>query len=167
MLLHHVAANGIEVERQLQTPPNAVEITGGARVDGLGDDGEPLWTAIAFGYTEAAEALERCGARVDNIVFTAALGRLADVRGYFDADGKLAHPPARSAERLGDYGPPLEPGRLVDHALIYAALHGRRDVVAFLVGKEPDLTFTEPLFHSTAAGAAKWAGSDEIVALLS
>ena len=27
---------------------------GGARVDGLDDHGAPLWTAIAFGYTEAA-----------------------------------------------------------------------------------------------------------------
>ena len=26
MLLHHVAANGIEVERQLQSPPNAVDV---------------------------------------------------------------------------------------------------------------------------------------------
>ena len=26
MLLHHVAANGIEVERQLQSPPNATEV---------------------------------------------------------------------------------------------------------------------------------------------
>lgn len=135
-------------------------------MDGLDDDGAPLCTAIAFGYTEAAEALVRCGARVDNIAFAAALGRLADVRAYFDPDGRLARPPARSAERLGLYGPPLEPGRLVDYALIYAALHGRRDVVGFLLDKQPDLSFTEPLFHSTAAGAAKWAGNDEIVALL-
>jgi len=214
MLLHHVAANGIEVERQLQTPCNAVEIMrlllergaepdavcdaysgrdttlgllvssahpaaagvqaalaeelcrGGARVDGLDDDGAPLWTAISFGYTGAAEALARCGARADNVVFAAALGRLADVCGYFDADGRLASARAASAERLGLYGPPLEPGRLVDYALIYAALHGRRDVVPFLLDKQPDLTFTEPLFHNTAAGAAKWAGDDAIVALL-
>jgi hypothetical protein len=112
-LLHHVAANGIEVERQLQTPPNAVEIAllllqrgsepdsvcdtyggkgfqttlyllvssivpaiagvqaqlveelcrSGAAANGPGDDGDPLWTAITFGYTDAAEALVGCGAR--------------------------------------------------------------------------------------------------------
>ena len=61
----------------------------GARVDGLDDDGTPLWTAITFGYTDAAEALVRCGARVDNLVFAAALGRLDAVEGYFDADGTL------------------------------------------------------------------------------
>ncbi len=214
MLLHHVAANGIEVERQLQTPPNAVEIMrlllergaepdavcdvyggrdttlallvssvhpaaagvqaalveelckAGARAHGPDDDGAPLWTAITFGYTVAAEALARCGARVDNIVFAAALGRLVDVYGYFDADGRLTGPTARSAERLGLYGPRLDPARLVDYALIYAALHGRRDVAAFLLDRGPDLGFTEPVFHSTAAGAAKWAGNDEIVALL-
>lgn len=102
MLLHHVAANGIEVERQLQSPPHAVQIMclllergaepdalctiycdhdttlgllvssaipatagvqaalanalcrGGALVNGTEDDGVPLWTAVTFGYTEAA-----------------------------------------------------------------------------------------------------------------
>jgi hypothetical protein len=130
-LLHHVAANGIEVERQLQSPANAVQITRlllergaepdaictvygehdttmgllvsssvpaaagvqallvedlcahGARVDGLDDDGAPLRTAITFGYTEAAEALARCGARVDNLVFAAALGDLGATKRYW------------------------------------------------------------------------------------
>jgi hypothetical protein len=139
MLLHHVAANGIEIERQLQSPPNAVAIArlplergaepdascelygggpdattlsllvsssvpaaagvqaalvdelcrGGARANGVADDGVPLWTAITFGYTEAAEALVRCGAPVDNIVFAAALGDLKEVEGYFDEGGQL------------------------------------------------------------------------------
>ncbi len=130
MLLHHVAANGIEVERQLQTPPNAVEIM---------------------------RLLLEHGADPDAV---------CDVRGYFDADGRLAPTSARSAQRLGLYGPRLERGRLVDYALIYAALHGRREAVAFLLDKRPDLAFTEPLFHSTAAGAATWAANDEIAALL-
>ena len=183
MLLHHVAANGIEVERQLQTPPNAVEIMrlllehgadpdavcdaysghdttlgllvssahpaaagvqaalveelcrGGARVNGLDDDGAPLWTAITFGYTEAAEALAGCGARVDNIVFAAA---------------PAAHRCARLFRRRRQARAHVRPECRAARSLRSAARSA----------------FTEPLFHSTAAGAAKWAGNDEIAALL-
>lgn len=201
MLLHHVAANGIEVERQLQSPANATQVIrllldrgaepdaacdlygggpsmttlcllvsscvpaaagvqaplvevlcrGGAAVNGPEDDGAPLQTAITFGYTEAAEELVRCGARVDNLVFHAALGDLAAVRGYFGADGRLA-----SGQQ----------GNLLEHALISAALHGRRDVVEFLLDRGPDLSFTEPSFGATASGAARHVGNTEIAALI-
>jgi hypothetical protein len=215
-LLHHVAANGIEVERQLQSPPNAAEIMrlllqrgaepdalcdtyggghgatamcllvsscvpaaagvqaslvhelcrGGAEVDGLDDDGLPLWTAISFGYTEAAEALVRCGARVDNIVFHAALGDLAAVRGYFGVDGRLEPGRARDPLRIGAAGPELPAAHLVEYALIQAAGHGRREVVEFLLSKQPDLAVTEPFFGATARGAAEYLGHPEIAALI-
>jgi ankyrin repeat protein len=196
MLLHHMAANGIEVERQLQSPPNATQVMrllldrgaepdaacnlygggpgmttlcllvsscvpaeagvqaplvevlchGGAAADGPEDDGAPLGTAITFGYTAAAEELVRCGARVDNLVFHAALGDLAAVREYFAAG--------------------VPEGNLLEHALGSAALHGRRGVVEFLLGKGPDLSFTDPSFGVTARGAASYAGHTEIVALI-
>ena len=215
MLLHHVAANGIEVERQLQSPPNAPEIMrlllergaepdglcdlygggrgsttmcmlvsssvpaaagvqvplvdelcrGGAAVDGLDDDGLPLWTALSFGYTEAAEALVRCGARVDNLIFHAALGDLAAVQGYFD-DGGLKPARMRGVLRMGATGPDLPAEHLVEYALIQAAGHGRREVVEFLLGKEPDLSVTEPVFGATARGAANYQGYTEIAALI-
>jgi Ankyrin repeats (many copies) len=213
-LLHHVAANGIEVERQLQSPANAVHIMrlllergaepdalctiysghdttmgllvssaipatagvqaalveelcrGGANVNGLDDDGIPLWTAISFGYTDAAEALARCGARVDNLVFSAALGDLEAVRRHFEPTGEPPPRRALSAERMGIDGPLLEAGRLVDYALIHAALHSRRDVVAFLLDQGPDLSFREPRWGATALGAARWGGDPEIVELL-
>jgi hypothetical protein len=210
-LLHHVAANGIEVERQLQSPPNAPVIMrlllergaepdaicsiygerdttmgllvsscvpaaagvqaalveelcrGGARVDGLDDDGLPLWTAITFGYTEAAEALVRCGARVDNLVFHAALGDLPAVRGYFGAGEALDPVRARGSLRVGaaDPGAPL-----LEYALIEAAAHGRREVVEFLLRQGPDLSVTEPVFGATARGAARHQGHAEVAALL-
>lgn len=213
-LLHHVAANGIEVERQLQSPPNAVAIMrlllergaqpdavctiysshdttlgllvssaipaiagvqaalaeelcrGGARVNGLDDDGVPLWTAISFGYTDAAEALVRCGARVDNLVLCAALGDLDGVRSYFEDSGAPAPGRNPSALRMGVDGPVLEATRLVEYALIYAALHGRRSVVTFLLDHQPDLSVTEPRFGATALGAARYAGHPNIVELL-
>ena len=213
-LLHHVAANGIEVERQLESPPNApaimllllergaepdalcdtygggraqttlvllvsscvpaaagvqsalveVLVGGGAEVNGLDDDGIPLWTAVSFGYSEAAEALVRCGARVDNIVLAAALGDLAAVRGYFGPDGTLR--PDQSHLRIGIGGPELAAAHLVDYALIQAAGHGRREVVEFLLGKQPDLTVTEPFFGATARGAANHQGYTEIAILI-
>jgi hypothetical protein len=55
-----------------------------------------------------------------------------------------------------------------------AAGHGRSDVVAFLLSKGPDLGVTEPVYGSTAIGAARHRhpaagrpdGCPEIVALL-
>jgi hypothetical protein len=211
MLLHHVAANGIEVERQLQSLPNAPEIMrlllergaepdavcstyserdttmyllvsscvpaasgvqaalvaelcrGGARVDGLDDDGLPLWTAITFGYTEAAEALVCCGAQVDNLVFHAALGDLAAVRGYFGPGRVLDPVRARGSLRVSACGPGAP---LLEYALIDAAAHDRREVVEFLLGQGPDLSITEPVFGATARGAARHLGHPEIAALL-
>jgi hypothetical protein len=214
-LLHHVAANGIEVERQLRSPPNAVEVMGllieggadpdatcdsygggngattmcllvssappyaagvqpalveelcrkGARVNGIDDDSLPLWTAVSFGYTEAAEGLARCGARVENLCLAAALGDLEAVRGYFDADGSF---PTRGAPgaRMGLNGPTLSSELMVEYALIWAAAHGRRQVVEFLLTKDPDLLATEPLFQSTALGVARHMKKADIVALL-
>jgi hypothetical protein len=114
----------------------------GARVNGLDDDGGPLRTAIAFGYTEATEALVHCGARVDTIVFAAALGDLGAVRGFIDA------------------GEPVEP------ALIAAAAHGRREVVAVLLAQGPDLSVREPTFGATALGMARHYGHADIARLL-
>ncbi|MGH2885041.1 MAG: hypothetical protein ACRDPA_20450 [Solirubrobacteraceae bacterium] len=193
-LLHHVAANGIEVERQLQSPANAVDVlrlliergadpdatcdsygggsgattmcllvssagpaaagvqaalvealcAGGARVDGIDDDGLPLWAAVSFGYTAAAEALARCGARVDNLCFAAALGDIEAVRGFFGTDGVLRDD-ARPIERIGAHGPRLVLDRMVEYSLIWAAAHDRRQVVEYLLTKNPDLRVTEPL----------------------
>jgi ankyrin repeat protein len=214
-LLHHVAANGIEVERQLGSPANAVDILrlliergadpdatcdsygggngttpmcllvssvhpfvagvqvalveelyrSGARVNGIDDDSAPLWTAVSFGYTDAAEALVRCGARVDNLCLAAAVGDLHAVRGYFGADGKL-QPDVAPVRRIAAQGPNLSPELVVEYALIWAAAHGRRPVVEFLLTRAPDLRFTEPLFQSTALGMARHMKKDDIVALL-
>jgi hypothetical protein len=137
----------------------------GARVNGIDDDGVPLWTAVSSGYTEAAEALARCGARADNLCLAAALGDLDAVRGYFDADGSLdaARVPEAS---MGADGPTLSPDLMLEYALIWAAAHGRRPVVEFLLTKDPDLSVTEPLFQSTALGMARHRRKDDIVALL-
>jgi ankyrin repeat protein len=48
----------------------------------------------------------------------------------------------------------LDPDRLLDYSLIWAVGHGRREIVEYLLDKNPDLTVTEPVFNSTALGAA-------------
>jgi hypothetical protein len=214
-LLHHVAANGIETERQVRSAANAVDVLrllvergadpdatcdsygggngattmcllvssvhpaeagvqaalveelcrSGARPNGIDDDGAPLWTAISWGYTRAAEALARCGARVDNLCFAAALGDLDAVRGYFDASGTLRADIA-PPERIGARGRPLAPRHVVEYALVWAAGHGRTDVVEFLLTKDPDLRVTEPIFGATALGFARHKGNAAVVALL-
>jgi hypothetical protein len=206
-LLHHVAANGIEVERQGPSPATAPDVLrlliergadpdatcasyggttalcllvssawpaasgvqgalvaelchGGARVDGIAADGLPLWTAITTGHTAAVATLARCGARIDNLCFAAALGDLDAVRGHFEPDTAMAPP-----ERIGAHGPPLRPERAVEYALIWAAAHGQRPVVEFLLTKGPDLRVTEPLFQATALDVARYHHREEMVAL--
>jgi hypothetical protein len=136
----------VPAEAGVQAQLARVLCGGGAAVDGPEDDGAPLRTAITFGNTEAAEELVRCGARVDNLLVHAALGDLAAVQEYFAAG--------------------VPEGNLLEHALGAAALHGRRDVVEFLLGQGPDLSFAEPSFGATARGAARYAGHAEIVALI-
>jgi hypothetical protein len=65
----HPAAAGLQ--------PALVDVLAdfGAALDGVEGDGSPLMTALAFGYPDAAEALARRGARIDNIVAAAGLGR--------------------------------------------------------------------------------------------
>lgn len=137
----------------------------GARTNGIDDDALPLWTAVSFGYTDAAEALVRGGARVDNLVLAAALGDLEAVRVSFEAYRHL-RPEVSRVERIGAEGPELQPEFLVEYALIWAAAHGRRPMVEFLLTKDPDLRVTEPLFQSTALGMARHREKDDIVAML-
>src|SRR5687768_12709475 len=58
----------------------------GAAINGLGDDGSPLVTALSFHYPDAAEALARRGARVDTLATAAALGREDLVRRFIASD---------------------------------------------------------------------------------
>ena len=218
-LLQHVAANGIEITRQWQSPSNACELArallaagaepdaacnsyggddtaltlvcssahpalagvqtelvttlceGGASIDGPIGDSAPLWTAAVWGYGAAVDRLVACGARIDNLVLAAASGDLERVRGYFAPDGSLPPPPAL---RMGARGKQLPAEHILEYALIYAAGLDRRDIVAFLLTKQPDLSVTEPVYSATALDLAQYphlaagrpAGNPAIVALL-
>ena len=169
-LLQHVAANGIEVSRQWQSPSNAPRIAGillaggaepdarcdayappaggstaltllvssahparagvqvalvetlldaGASVDGVPITRQsPIETALRFGYPAAAEALARHGARIDDVVVAAGLGRL-DLAGRFVDDA---------------------PQGRVDEAYRLACLLGRTNVAVFLLRAGADAT---------------------------
>lgn len=126
-------------ERGIQDELVHTLVAGGARVNGLDDDGMPLATALVFGYTDAAVALVAAGARVDNVFFAAGLGDLAAVRGFFDEAGALRH------DALGTYTPPIpkelgsDPSAHVQEALHFAVTHGRQDVAAWLLERGADV----------------------------
>lgn len=143
---------------------------GGAAVNGRDDDDSPLWTAIVWGYGDAAARLAACGARVDNLVFAATLGDLDLIRTLSSSDAPLA----RSAARIGWWGPPLDPARILEYATIYASGLGQLAAVELLLTRNPDLSFTEPIYNVTALGAASYhhpaasrpLGNPAVVALL-
>jgi ankyrin repeat protein len=122
-----------------------------ALVDILADFGAavqaPLMTALAFGFPDAAEALLRRGARVDNIAAAAGLGRLADAERLLpDSDAASRH-----------------------RALALAAQHGHADVVQLLLdsGEDPDRynpAGNHP--HSTPLHQAALGGHEAVVRLL-
>lgn len=134
----------------------------GAAVDGLDDDGMPLATAITFGYPKAGEMLAECGARVDNIIFAAALGRLEEVKSYLTDDGKL-RPEVEPyiiesmANAEGWTGTALrpfkEPDAILGQSLVVAANHNRIDVVKFLLEKgvnvNASLNFGDTALHQS------------------
>ncbi|MFD2421005.1 hypothetical protein [Amycolatopsis pigmentata] len=139
--LHHVADNGIEVERQLRSPGDAGEVLRllagrRARVDALCDS-----------YGGGSGTTTLC------LLVSSAVPADAGVQ-------------AGLVERIGACGPRLTAELVVEYALIWAAAHGRREVVEFLLTKDPDLRVAEPRFHATALGAARYHGRDEMVALL-
>ena len=100
----------------------------GAMVDGVADDGSPLMTALGFGYPAAAQALAARGARVDDVLVAAGLGRLDIVR-------------ARAGEHrvITDAwrGEVNDPDGL---ALVWAARYGHVPVVEFLIDRGVPVT---------------------------
>jgi ankyrin repeat protein len=114
---------------------------------GFGYWRSPLMTTLAFGYQNAAEALVKRGARVDNIGAAAGLGWLAD------------------AARLLPRADPESRRR----ALALAAQLGHVDILRLLLdaGEDPDRYNPEGNHaHSTPLHQAALAGHDAVVRLL-
>jgi hypothetical protein len=109
----------------------------GAAVDGPGDDGGPLLTAVMFSYAAAADALVQRGARVDNVVTAAGLGREDLVRAFVDDTGDL-RPNVRVVSVPTPRSAPNARANL-GWALVCAATHGHTGIVEFLIRRGIDV----------------------------
>jgi len=225
-LLHYVAANGVENNRQ-KTPKNAVEIArallqagaepdsvaylyGGecttmsllvssshpagaglqvALVDLLADFGaavephgsgnwnSPLMTALVFGYLDAAQALVRRGARVDNVSAAAGLGLVEETRRMLaNASREDRHRALALAAQLGHadvvrllldvgedpnrYNPPG--GHTHSTPLHQAALAGHDAVVRLMVERGARLDIRDKIYNATPLGWALHAGHAQV-----
>jgi Ankyrin repeats (many copies) len=133
----------------------------GAAVDGLEDDGSPLMTAVAFGHIEAAETLAGRGARIDNVIAAAALGRVDLVESMLAAGGTV-RPSLVSLYWLGLSD---DPKSHVERAFVWACAYGRTPVVELLLAHGVDATARD---HYGMSGLA-WArsnGHGDVVELL-
>jgi ankyrin repeat protein len=133
----------------VQAPLVDVLVDFGANVEssGTGNWTSPLMTALAFGYTDAAEALVRRGAQVTTLATAAGLGRLDDATRLL--------PGASDEER--------------HRALALAAQLGHSDVVGLLLdaGEDPNRYNPEGVHsHSTPMHQAAVAGHLNVVRLL-
>jgi hypothetical protein len=135
----------------------------GAAIDGLAHDSSPVMTALAFGYTEAADTLVRRGARISNVAIAAALGRLDLVR-------ELAVDPVTLSREEPLKVPywvniPADPRGQIERALVVACRFGRADVARFLLDLGVNAAAADQ-DNMTALHWAAAAGLPEIVDML-
>src|SRR5439155_459665 len=103
------------VERLTRPNGDAFETAADAVVGG---DGSPIITALVFGYGDAAETLARRGARADNILVAAALGR-QDLVKRFVVDAVTLAPDARLVDTRW-LRVPRDPQAHIELALVWA-----------------------------------------------
>ncbi len=135
----------------------------GARVDGLSGDGTPLGCALLFGYREAAERLVLRGARVDNLIYAAGLGRTDVVRRMLAGEVGMGTVVRRSDDRAGRFSFPVaRDADAREVALIVAAMHGRLSTVRALLDGGVSVNAT-PYCGQTALHYAAYIGRREVV----
>lgn len=105
----------------------------GAAIDGVDGDGSPLMTALCFHYPLAAGTLVRRGARVDNVIAAAALGRGDLVDDLVTADGALR--PDAPLARVRWPSLPPDPAVHMQYALTWACRFGQEAAAAVLLRK--------------------------------
>lgn len=105
----------------------------GGAVNGVANNGSPVMTALAFHYPAAAEELARRGARIDNVISAAALGRLDVVASLVTDDGHLKPDAPLSSVRWPRL--PRDPQVHLEYAMTWAATYGRTAIVELLLEK--------------------------------
>ncbi len=142
--------------------PALVEVLldAGAALNGLDHDGSPLMTALAFGYPEAAETLARRGARIDNAVAAAGLGREDLVR-RFVIDRETLSPEVRAFETRW-LRTPMDPKAHIEMALVWACRFGHATVAEYLLTLGVD-----PAAHdSDRMTGLHWAATNGMLGLI-
>jgi hypothetical protein len=174
-----LVSSGHPAKAGLQVALTETLLDFGASVDGAGEGAwvSPLMTALAFGYTDTAQALARRGARVDTVAAAAGLGRAEDVRRLLprataeDRHVAMAlaaqHGHVEIVRTLLDAGD--DPNRYNpkgNHAhstpLHQAAACGRDDVVRLLVERGARLDIRDTIYDGTPLGWAEYCGQPEI-----
>jgi ankyrin repeat protein len=130
----------------------------------------PLSWAVTCNAPECARALLKLGANAD-LFCAAGIGALEEVQACFHASGALIPGASRTgSSRFARDGsrlpcPPLTAQEQVSDALYIACRTGQTEVVRFLLGKEPDLSFRAYL-GATPLHWAYFGGSRRVVELL-
>jgi hypothetical protein len=143
---------------------------GGAKADGIDDDGMPMATALSFYYPKAAVALEMSGARADNVIFAAALGRLDTVRAMVEKGSLGRYTLGSLDNRDGAWtGTALALADMragaLEQAFVYAAMCGQTDVIGYLLEQGVDIN-AGPCRNETGLHLATWVGDLDMVKFL-
>jgi hypothetical protein len=135
----------------------------GAKIDGVSEDGATLGCALLFGYREAAERLVLRGARVDNLIYAAGLGRTDVVRHMLATGTGTDRIVRRTDDRAGRFSFPVARGADARQvALIVAAMHGRLTTVRALLDGGVDVNAT-PYCRQSALHYAAYLGRTDVV----
>ncbi|HSA55070.1 MAG TPA: ankyrin repeat domain-containing protein [Gemmatimonadaceae bacterium] len=142
----------------LQSPLVELLLDFGAAINGLEDDGSPLMTALAFWYGGAAETLARRGARIDNAVAAAGVGREDLVR-RFVIDRETLASDVRFFETRW-FRTPREPRAHIEMAFVTACHFGRESIANFFLDLGVDVTARDkdemtPLHWAAASGMSE------------
>jgi hypothetical protein len=106
----------------------------GAKVDGVRADGEPLGCALLTGYTRAAERLVIRGARVENVIYAAGMGRTDVVRNMLSTRSGTEGILRRTDDWASQFSFPLPRDADANElALVVAAIHDRVATVRALL----------------------------------
>jgi ankyrin repeat protein len=121
-------------EAGLQSKLVEVLLDHGAAVDGLDGNASPILTALAFGYSDAADTLARRGASVDHVVIAAAVGNLDVVREYVADARTLKRKTSLNAFPAWVHIPE-DAAAQIEMAFVWACKFGRADVAKFLLDR--------------------------------
>jgi ankyrin repeat protein len=140
-----------------------VLIDHGANVDGVNEDGSPLGCALLFGYTQSAERLVLRGARVDNLIYAAGLGRTDVVRRMLATGTGTDTILRRTDDRAGRFSFPIpRDADAREVAMIVAAMHGRLEALRVFLDHGIDVN-AAPYRNQTALHYAAHLGRVPIV----